>query len=128
MRTNRIVFLMLTTILTGCGVTGAAGAIQKASKQVVRAYDASYEQVYANPVSLRVRLNPCACDEVLEFEAEIYGNWRHVFVKGSNEDLARLRKEGAQAGTGSAFEASFLLHHELYNSASGQQFFVLEIE
>ena len=119
--------LGFVVMLAGCGTVGIQGTMQKASRQVDRSLENGYAVVYSKPVDLRVRLHPCECEEPLEFEAEIYGEWRHVMVIGSRDALDLLRKRGMDVGSGNAFEANFILQDDLYVSARGQSFYTLEI-
>lgn len=122
----RNIVLIMSVILTGCGSAGVAGAIHKTSVRVERSLDAGFEEVYSKPVVLNVRLNPCACGDELEFEADIYGTWRHVMIRGSEDAMTRLKNEAASHGNGVSFESLFLFNKSLYQARSGQQFYMLD--
>ena len=123
MRFRHSLIMLAAYALSGCGPAGVTGVIQNASGRVGRSFDASYAQVYAVPVALEIRLNPCECDSALEFEANLYGAWRHVVILGGDSDLAELRRSCTAAGA--SVEAEFVLRKDIYQTRRGQKFHVL---
>lgn len=133
---KRMLFMKLQLIICGalvCSVSGCARQTPQArsvgivSVQVERALAESVRIVYDNPVELLTRMNPCACDAELVYEVQLYGVWRHVMIRGTKEQLERVRMMGASAGDGVAFEVAYLISDLLYVGQQGQKFYTLVV-
>lgn len=118
-----IFFLFIAAFLPGCS-NGLTDNIQSASHKTSRAFQNSLHDIYNAPIELLTRYNPSQCDENLTFEVQINGNWRHIFISGSQESIQTLNKLAFGANT-TPFEASWLFTKDLYTSSCGQQFYSL---
>ena len=118
------VFGIILLSMTACSSMNAAGgAIQSASNRVDEVLDDVYTTVSNQPMLLGVRKNPCECDDALEFEVNLGGQWRHVFLEESPA-LTDLRSEAQQHKDGEYFDFYFDDTREIYVSGHGQKFYV----
>ena len=67
------------------------------------------------PIKLKVRHNPCACDPNLLYEIQIYEQWQYVVISGKFEHQEQREP----------FESSFILNDDLYTSPKGQKYYTL---
>ena len=118
------VFGTILLSMTACkSMDAVGGAIQSASDRVDEVVDDVYTTVSNQPMFLGVRRNPCGCDDALEFEVNLGGEWRHVFLADSPA-LRDLRSEAQQHEDGDFFEFYFDDTQEIYVSVHGQKFYV----
>ncbi|MBO4349481.1 MAG: hypothetical protein J6A01_00855 [Proteobacteria bacterium] len=119
------IFMMISLTMTACGSMNAVGsAVQSASNRVNEALDDVYSAVSSQPFQLGVRKNPCGCDASLEYEVDLGGQWRHVFLEDCPE-LAEFRSEAQQYEEGEVFNFYFDDTQEIYVSPHGQKFYIL---
>ena len=125
----RVLLLILTLLLlSSCStLTPTAQAIKRGGQGVDRAFRNSYETLYEQPVEIETRFNPCSCDPALEFEANFYGQWRHVIIRGSDTAMAVFREKVRNLELHQVFEYSYRLSDELYTSTTGQNYYTLMI-
>ena len=120
-----LILILCAPVVVSCASGSAVEAsIHSASKCVWETLDDVYTKLSRETALLQVRRNRCECDDVLEFEVNIYGQWRHVFLE-ENADLEALRLEASRYEEGFAFKFYFDFTSEIYVSKQGQKFYVL---
>lgn len=118
--------LLATFVLSGCSSTFSVGrAVDVASYFVGESFQRAWHGMEAGELVLRTRYNPCGCDEALEYEVHLFGQWRYVRVVGKKESLETLRNFAKRRPKGASFEMEFTLTHSLYTSPSGQEFYTI---
>lgn len=90
--------------------------VSRVSVRVRQSVEASYGRVMQGPYMFRTRRNPCACDPALEYEAEIFGAFRHIKVDSEIPDVGEGIREVCYGRTG-----------RFYESAGGQLFYELNV-
>lgn len=75
---------------------------------------------------LQMRCNPCACDEALRFEAHIYGRWQYVYINAKRGRIEALLGD-ADGCPKTPFELSVIFDSALYEAASGQKYYSVQI-
>ncbi len=102
-----------------------AQSIARSGQRVDRALNNSYEMLYDAPTEIQTRFNPCSCDPGLEFEANLYGQWRHVMIRGSDKAMTDLREKVRNLEMHQIFDERYRLSEELYTSTTGQLYYTL---
>ena len=121
-------FILISLFLSSCSTLTPTGqAIKRSSQGVDRAFRSSYETLYDQQVEIETRFNPCSCDPALEFEARLYGQWRHVIIRGSDTAMTAFREKVRNLEMHQVFEYSYRLSDELYTSTTGQNYYTLMI-
>lgn len=90
-------------------------AIMAVASRMNHALMASAKWAATQPIKLKVRYNPCACDPNLLYEIQIYEQWQYVVISGNFEHQEQREP----------FESSFILNDDLYTSPKGQKYYTL---
>lgn len=124
---KRLFILPLLMMLAASCTTlsPTAQSIARSGQKVDRALHTSYEMLYSEPTEIQTRFNPCACDPALEFEANLYGHWRHVMIRGSDKAMTELRERVRNLEMHQVFDVSYQFSNEYYTSTTGQRYYTL---
>lgn len=88
----------------------------------------SNDQITRVPCELKTRYNPSPCDENLQYEVNIHGQYRHVSIQGTEDELAALKQATQNAQGVDSVRWPFIFSDQLYTSGCGQYHYILRIE
>ena len=122
------IFIAFAPALVACArTTPTSHAIELAQRRVDDAITTNARQMTMGALAIQLRYNPCPCDEVLQFEAKIYGRWQYVRLVGKREFVAKLIENASSSASKAPFEAIVILESVLYHSPSGQDYYTLQV-
>lgn len=104
-----------------------AKSVAAASEYVERALLESVRMVYDNPLVFLTRENPSVCESELNYEVQVYGEWRHVKIVGDALQLGALKKKASEVSSGMSFEGSYLILDDIFVGQCGQKYYTLQI-
>lgn len=127
--TSQKILTVIGIASLGFGCVACAGMTpqERISRQVERAWEEGNAQYAKTPMMIRVRHNPISCDENLKYEANLYGQFRHVYVVGTEGDLSALDEMALGFPNHGVFQHNFVVTGTPYISACGQQHETLRI-
>ena len=102
-------------------------AIAATSERIRAAFVATHEAFYSRPKPIRMRYNPCLCDENLQFDAELFGQWQRISLSAQPDILQELIHSAQALPPGTPFDVPVILRStSSYTSDNNQHFYLFE--
>ncbi len=124
---SSVLLFAALAVSTGCAnsLPPEGKAIAQASVRVRTSFVDSAKNFYDLPQYIRLRYNPCKCDESIMFDAELFGNWQRIKLSSTPDAMDALVRMVIANAPDTPFELPVLLKTSVtYTSSNHQQFYV----
>lgn len=121
--------LLALSTLTACSssLPPEGRAIAATSERIRAAFVATHEAFYSQPRPIKMRYNSCLCDENLQFDAQLFGQWQRISLSASPNILQDLINSAQALPPGTPFDVPVIIRStRSYTSDNNQHFYLFE--